>query len=189
MSRDAWGLALIAGAGLLLVKRSGGVGGALDFSKMFPDSRAEEVYALADEIRMRYYAAVDPLMLTAMAKIESGYKPSAIRQEPTIGDASIGLMQTLYGTARWLHDAMGYNAYQLPGPDALFDPATSMYFGGAMVNWLRTYGGTARGEQWIVESYNGGPGNSNSQTRNHWAKYQAAKAELLRNGVGSFQGY
>ena len=60
----------------------------------------------------------------------------------------------------------------------LLDPEKSIYFGAAYVEWLSNYGGKKRGVQWIVESYNGGPGNSNSQTKNHWNKYKAARMKV-----------
>ena len=53
-----------------------------------------------------------------------------------------------------------------------------MYFGAAYVNWLLSYRGQARSERWIVESYNGGPGNSNTQTRRHYRRYINAKSAL-----------
>ncbi|RKQ73112.1 transglycosylase SLT domain-containing protein [Oceanibaculum indicum] len=137
------------------------------------------VGALAVETVNRYFGGrIDPMILAAMAKIESGNNPLALRFEPHLPDYSVGLMQTLVGTAQWLWRDMGYRA--LPEPDAasLTDAATSMYFGAAYVDWLSNYRGVRRSEQWIVESYNGGPGNSNSQTRNHWQKYLAAKAAL-----------
>ena len=143
---------------------------------------ADQVFKIADQIRKRYYVGVSPLMLTAMAKIESAFRPGALRYETHLGDASIGLMQTLYRTARWLHDDLGYQAYQLASSDDLMDPQTSVYFGGAYVDWLSTWRGVQRAEQWVVMSYNGGPNADNSQTRNHWAKYQAAKAQLAYLG-------
>ena len=149
-------------------------------SKEIPDQMTkQEVYNLAFVLTRNNYPNVDPVMLTAMAEIESAYKPNAYRYESHINDASYGLMQTLYSTAKWLHDEMGYRAYTLTNPDQLFDPAVSMYFGGAYVDYLRKWNGKIRSEQWIVESYNGGPNNSNSQTRNHWNKYKIAKEGVL----------
>lgn len=137
-----------------------------------------------DEARIRALAAqtvsqngwsVDPEMLVAMASIESNFNPMAMRFEPHIGDASIGLMQTLLSTARWLATDMNYTAYGVPSLSDLMKPEISMYFGGAYVNWLRTWKGITHDEQWIVMSYNGGPGADNNQTRNHWAKYYKAR--------------
>lgn len=141
-------------------------------------SRAE-VLRLAGDVTARHFPGVDPIMLAVMAEVESSRNPLAQRVEPLINDASIGLMQTLISTARWLAQDMGYDAYGVPEAADLLDPVQSMYFGAAYVNWLRTYRGQARSEEWIVKSYNGGPGADNAQTRHHWAKYKAVKAELM----------
>lgn len=47
---------------------------------------------------------VEPEIIKAIIKRESDYKPSAVREEPKLNppDASIGLMQVLVGTARWV---------------------------------------------------------------------------------------
>jgi len=119
---------------------------------------------------------VDPAMLTAMMQIESSFRPSATRFEPHLNDSSFGLMQVLFSTAKWLRDQVGYRAFSLPDGEAMFDPATSVYFGAAYVDWLRKHPRFDGSEAWIVMSYNGGPGANNSQTRNHLAKYNAAKA-------------
>ena len=139
----------------------------------------DRVINLARNTALNWFPEVDHRMLATMAKIESSNNPTAVRLEPFIGDASIGLMQTLLGTARWLAEDMGYDEFGVPDAADLLDPQKSMYFGGAFVNWLRTWNGSAHNEQWIVESYNGGPGNFSAQTRNHWSKYVAAKQELF----------
>lgn len=43
---------------------------------------------------------VPPALILAHMKQESSFNPNAYRAEPAIGDASIGLMQVLLGTAR-----------------------------------------------------------------------------------------
>ena len=45
-------------------------------------------------------ANVDPLLIKAIIAQESGFRPQAQRAEPRINDASRGLMQILYATAR-----------------------------------------------------------------------------------------
>ena len=137
----------------------------------------ESVEALVKSLRS-HFPAVDPQMIVAMAKIESSFNPTAYRYEKHIDDASIGLMQTLVKTAQWLYDDMGYKSFGRPSETDLYDPKTSLYFGMAYVNYLQNWKGRARSESWIVQSYNGGPNNSNHQTRNHWNKYQKAKREL-----------
>ncbi|NIP73039.1 MAG: transglycosylase SLT domain-containing protein [Gammaproteobacteria bacterium] len=138
----------------------------------------DEVYRLAQSVIEEHRLAVDPCMVTAIAKIESGYNPMAIRWEGHIGDASSGLMQTLLGTAYWLATDMSYGAHGTPALNDLFDPRVSIYFGAAYLHWLRTYRGLPRTEQWIVQSYNGGPGNFSGATERYWSRYVAAKQEV-----------
>lgn len=61
---------------------------------------------------------VDPNLIFATIMIESGGDTYAIRQEPRIHDASYGLGQLLYGTAR----GIGYRGT----PEGLFDPKTNI---------------------------------------------------------------
>jgi len=61
---------------------------------------------------------IDPRLIFATIMIESGGNTYAIRSEPSIGDASYGLGQILYGTARGL----GYTGT----PENLYDPVTNI---------------------------------------------------------------
>ena len=143
----------------------------------------EQAKGLAVSVTSRYFQNVDPKMLVAMIQIESSFNPRAVRFEANIrnrytpnGDSSYGLMQTLWSTALWLYQDMGATAFSVATAQRLFDPTVSVYFGAAYVNWLLRWKGVARSEDWIVMSYNGGPGADNSQTRNHLRKYHEAKA-------------
>jgi hypothetical protein len=157
---------LILGGGWVIGRQVGKLGQA-------------HVEALAKKITAQYFPNVDWRMLVTMAYIESSFNPMAVRYEAHINDASYGLMQTLVkNNALWMYRQMHATAMGEPTVATLLNPEVSMYFGAAYVNWLRTWNKQARDEQWIVESYNGGPNNSNAQTKNHWAKYQAAKEEL-----------
>lgn len=142
-----------------------------------------QIRNLAQQTVSKHGFNVDPEMLVRMAKIESSWNPLAIRYEPLLNDASIGLMQTLLSTARWLAQDMGYTAYGVPDLKDLLEPEVSMYFGAAYVNWLRKWKGSPRDDKWVVMSYNGGPGADNPQTRNHWAKYIDAQLEIQKMGV------
>lgn len=136
----------------------------------------DQVRALAEGAVASWGFTVDPAMIVRIAWIESGFNPSAVRYEPGIGDVSSGLMQTLVGTARWLASDMGYTAYGVPTMDELLrSPQASIYFGAAYLDYLSRYRGSARGEEWIVRSYNGGPGHGQASTDNYWRKYLAAK--------------
>ena len=77
---------------------------------------------------------------------ESAFVPNAMRGEPQIGDASYGLMQLLYSTARGL----GYTGT----PEGLFDPATNIHYGTQLLaqNLSRTGGDEAS----TISAYNGG---------------------------------
>jgi soluble lytic murein transglycosylase-like protein len=148
----------------------------------FAEDTPGGVRALAISVSGRFFAQdVDPVMATAIARIESNFNPTAVRFEPGVVDFSVGLMQTLVGTARWLADTLGYASFGVPTFDALFDAETSMYFGMAYLHYLSTRNGITRGEreEVIVRAYNTGPGNwASSAGAAYWVKYQAARAEI-----------
>ena len=90
--------------------------------------------------------AVDPVLIKAIVASESNFNPRAKRDEPRIGDASYGLMQTLYRTAR----DMGYDG----PPEGLFDPATSIEYGTRYLKrQLLRYGGAT---DFAIAAYNSG---------------------------------
>lgn len=62
---------------------------------------------------------LDPNLIFATIMVESGGDTYAIRQEPRIHDASYGLGQILYGTAR----GIGYRGK----PEGLYDPKTNIF--------------------------------------------------------------
>ncbi len=145
----------------------------------------EETFKLA-----QYYAfdvfggQLEPSIITAMAIQESQLKPWATRNESR-GRKSVGLMQTLIGTAQDMYNR-GYTAVGQPSEQSLMKPHVSMYFGMAYMDWLqRTY--PARHDydgphnnywEWYVRAYNGGPGWKNSKkgremTAVHWSKVKA----------------
>jgi soluble lytic murein transglycosylase-like protein len=171
-------LVLAAGAGLLAlvaVRPTLSVPGqALD---------AAAVHKLAqDNIVHLLGAKIDPAVATTIAFIESSFNPTAVRPELAIGDASVGLMQTLVGTAQWLHDSMGYDRAPYPTAATLLDADTSMYYGAAYLTYLQERDPITRGRglQAMVRGYNGGPGGAfASYTDGYWARYQAARAELF----------
>jgi len=162
--------------GVLGVLASGGLGGGNVFNAQLG---AQDIYRMADELGRVYFPTVDPLMVTAIAKIESSFRPLAERAEPHINDRSIGLMQTLVKTAQWLWDDMGARDYPRPSAASLGDPLTSLYFGMAYLNWLKSYRGQAQPVEFVVRAYNGGPGGANiAQTAVYFEKYRKARSEL-----------
>lgn len=89
---------------------------------------------------------VDPYFVKAVVAAESSFDPKAYRAEPRINDASYGLMQTLYRTAK----DMGYQG----APEGLFDPATSVEYGTKyLAHQLRRYNGSL---PYAAAAYNAG---------------------------------
>lgn len=132
----------------------------------------DQVRALASRILTAHRLRPSEDMIVRIAFVESSFRPGVTRYEPHIDDESIGLMQTLVRTAQWLAQDMGYKAYGVPTRDDLFDPERSIYFGAAFLDWLMK---KDRAIEWIVRSYNGGPGHSAKATDNYWRKYLKAK--------------
>ncbi len=100
--------------------------------------------SLINQVASRH--GVDPFLVKAVVAAESSFDPRAYRAEPQINDASWGLMQTLYATAR----DMGYQG----APEGLFDPATSIEYGTRYLKrqLIRYSGDTPR----AVAAYNSG---------------------------------
>jgi soluble lytic murein transglycosylase-like protein len=115
-----------------------------------------EVRDLITRINAREFGGwFDPLDVEAIAEIESSFDPRAYRAEPRIGDASIGLMQTLYSVAR----QHGYTG----APEGLFDPETSVRLGMKHLRWtyntLRSWMNREPTKEEWIGGYNAGVGN------------------------------
>ena len=97
---------------------------------------------------------VSRALVYAVASQESRFKANAYRAEPRINDASYGLMQILFGTARGL----GY-----PGTsDGLYDPAINADLGAQLLAQLLE----ANNETDALSRYNSGyPAASSSAGR------------------------
>ena len=145
-----------------------------------------QVFSIAKAHKARFRFGITATMATAVAMIESGdfrnlratMNTRAYRSEPQINDASYGLMQVLWKTAKWLHDVKGYKGYRLTQASDLYKPETGIYFGMAYLDWLkRAYGGT---DDLILRRYNGGPnGHRYPATLAYVQKYNTAKPLVL----------
>lgn len=145
----------------------------------FPKDRkltADEVFQLADYMTSKMGLEVDQFNLVAIAFVESSFRPWATRYEPKINDSSVGLMQTLVGTARDLY-GKGYRAFGEPSKDLLKNPVVSMYFGASYFDWLhKSYKGKSL--EWYVRAYNGGYGGAERDyTLAYWNKFKAARTK------------
>jgi len=84
--------------------------------------------------------------IRAVIQTESSFDPEAFRPEASIGDASYGLMQLLYRTAKGL----GYQG----AATGLYDPETNIMLGTKLLGTLRSkYGDDFRR---IYSAYNSG---------------------------------
>lgn len=174
LTRSEWAAALAALgiAGLLMAMNRRAVASGAVLSKIAIRDRAA---AAID----RHGFTVDPALAANIAMVESGGDPSAARFEPFVPhvggpDVSTGLMQVLKSTAFWLATDMGYRAYGSADlGERMLDPEIGLYFGLAYLDYLGRYRGEVRGEAWIVQSYNAGPGNAQLA---YLAKYRAEQA-------------
>lgn len=59
---------------------------------------------------------INPVLIKAIIKTESNWKPNATRYEPKIKDTSYGLMQILTKTAKWISGNKNITGAQLKSP-------------------------------------------------------------------------
>jgi len=104
--------------------------------------------SMIDAAIARHGNMVSRNLVKAMIAVESGFKPTAYRAEPHVNDASRGLMQVLYATAR----GTGWIGTE----QSLYDPATNI---GVGVDFLSSLVKSKRGDVWAaVSAYNNGNG-------------------------------
>ncbi|CAM6084782.1 unnamed protein product [Calypogeia fissa] len=139
-----------------------------------------EMRAIAEIILDRHFSKLDPIMVSAVAEIESSRNPLASRWDEELQESSVGVMQVLESTADWLAKDIGYKAYAVDWtPSMLYRPFVSVYFGAAYLKWLSTYEGKRRSEEFIVRRYSGGPKSAGSKkTLDYWNKYLIAKQNI-----------
>lgn len=125
-------------------------------------------------------------ILKGVTAKESSFNPRAFRPEPQIKDASRGLMQVLYGTAKWI----GYTG----SPEGLFDPSASIAAGADV---LRRYYGlaTATGGGWedTISMFNAGmekiaPGKYTARKLSDGSYLNQAYVDDVKVYAGYFKG-
>lgn len=119
-----------------------------------------------DEIIAKYSAQfnVPIVWIAGVIQTESSGNPNAYRAEPQIHNASYGLMQLLYSTAKGL----GYTGT----PEGLYDPDINIMLGTKLLGQLR--GRFGDDVQAVYSAYNSGSGTSyltNSSTAVHVANF------------------
>ncbi len=146
-----------------LVKDANSVGGG----------SASDVPSFCFDEAGRYYG-INPLLLRAIAVVESGLNPNAFRPNPD-GSVSIGLMQINSKLFNPLREA-GYD-------ESLFwDVCYNIWFGASVLrSCINKYGYNWR----AIECYRGVP-NPSGNSPYVWAVYRALRQ--LENGSGSHGG-
>jgi soluble lytic murein transglycosylase-like protein len=154
--REAWGQLDDAISALLIL----GQVGSVDFSIPGPGTplpsreiRPSEVIpylSLIQQTARRY--EVDPALLTALVRAESGFQPRAVSNK-----GAIGLLQLMpvHAEGRRMH------------PAALLQPAINLEIGAAHFSmlWNRHHGKGARRLDFVLADWNWGPANVQKQAR------------------------
>jgi soluble lytic murein transglycosylase len=109
--------------------------------KVYPIKYQSEIAFAADEY------GIDPYLLAAVARTESGFDPLA-----ESGDGALGIMQLLPTTADWLSGLDSWKGRQEP---ALTDPQDSIELGACYLAYLQK---TFDGHMAAVAAYNAGQG-------------------------------
>jgi soluble lytic murein transglycosylase-like protein len=115
---------------------------------------ANDYLAIINAVNAEDGLGLDPADVLAFIAVESSFRPNAYRYEAKLRDASYGLMQILYKTAR----GIGYDG----PPEGLYDPETNIRFGMRYLAYVRDFLRPRLGREpdWqeIASGYNGGPG-------------------------------
>jgi hypothetical protein len=125
----------------------------------------------------RQFRLLDPVMVKAIMSQESSFNPDAIRHEAEIADDSIGLMQLLTETARWIAPFRDLSQQQIK--ERLLDPVTNVSVGCKYLTWqIGRYGRSTREQQdKVIAAYNAGS-----------AKYGAGGTLINHSYVASVRG-
>ena len=110
--------------------------------RIYPIHYRETIAGVAE----RY--EVDPYLIAAVARTESGYDPEAVSHA-----GAVGLMQLLPSTAEWI---VGLDGWQGSGDPDLTDPVDSLELGTCYLAFLlRRFDGDERA---AIAAYNAGQG-------------------------------
>jgi soluble lytic murein transglycosylase len=108
---------------------------------LYPIRYEKEIAAVAKKYD------VNPYLLAAVARTESGFNPEAASH-----DGAVGLMQLLPGTAKWV---TGLDSWKGPANPALTDPQDSLELGACYLSYLMR---TIANSTAALAAYNAGQG-------------------------------
>ena len=109
--------------------------------KVYPIKYESEIATVADKY------GVDPYLLAAVARTESGFNPKAESV-----DGALGIMQLLPTTAKWV---AGLNSWKGPKNPSLTDPQDSLELGACYLSYLQR---TIHPPMAAIAAYNAGQG-------------------------------
>ncbi|WP_319633388.1 lytic transglycosylase domain-containing protein [Paenibacillus psychroresistens] len=92
---------------------------------------------------------VDPLLVAAIIRVESNYKPELISIK-----GAVGLMQIMPDTAKWILEMEGFSKLSM---DSLYEPKSNIMMGTKYINLLNKQFNSNMAE--VLAAYNAGPGN------------------------------
>jgi soluble lytic murein transglycosylase len=92
---------------------------------------------------------IDPLLIAAIIRVESNYKPELVSSK-----GAVGLMQIMPETANWIQSMEGFS--NLP-QNALYVPNSNIMLGAKYVDLLKRQFNNNIAE--VLAAYNAGPGN------------------------------
>jgi soluble lytic murein transglycosylase len=110
---------------------------------MYPIKYRDEIEANAAKF------GVDPLLIAAIIRVESNYKPSLVSSK-----GAIGLMQLMPDTANWIQNMEGLKTLS---DNALYEPNSNIMLGAKYVDLLNHQFNNNLAE--VLAAYNAGPGN------------------------------
>lgn len=117
-------------------------------------------------------AGVDPLLVAAVIRVESNYRPD---QRSSKG--AIGIMQVMPDTAEWMFTRESFRSYKL---NDLQDPTKNIKLGTAYLSLLHQQ--FQYNQVIAVASYNAGPGNVNKWLNNNVWDGQLATVDQIPFG-------
>lgn len=110
------------------------------------------------DMHREYFRQLPPSVIKAFCFVESSFVPSALRSEPGLNDESVGLMQLLTATAKWLEPSFaGMTKEQIR--QKLFNPQINVSLGCKYIMYQQGRYGTVKGLdglQKVAAAYNAG---------------------------------
>jgi len=120
---------------------------------MYPIKYRETINASA----LKY--GIDPLLIAAIIRVESNYKPELVSSK-----GAIGLMQLMPDTAQWIIGMNGFSTYTMK---SMHEPESNIQLGTKYIDLLNHQFNSNLAE--VLAAYNAGPGNvSKWRESNTW---------------------